>query len=132
MSYVVVLTDGAEASDRLVIAARRHSGGSASLVLLTVLSGGLVAGIDPPSARGRARRRLEDEATERLARQLRRVGVQGRTLALFGDPVDDTILLTANLDAEAVVVAAEAAFVDRLRSRCPVPVFPVSQAEAPE
>lgn len=133
MAHVVVLTDGSESDDRLVAEAGAQAGPYGAVVALAVLPGSLVSGIHPPSARGRARREHENAATRRLSAQLGRVRIEceARTLALFGDAVDDTLLLATNLGADVVVVRADSPTVERLRQQSPTPVLEVPQAEAP-
>jgi hypothetical protein len=53
-------------------------------------------------------------------------------VALFGDEVDDTLLLTDNLGADAVVIGRSSPAVERLlaESRVPVLVIPASEPSA--
>lgn len=133
MPHLVVLTDGSADDDGLVAEASRKAGDDGAVVLIAVLPGLLVAGISPPRERGRRRRELEDEAARLLRDQLVRIGAtcEAGVVALFGDPVDDTLLLANNLGADAVVVRSDFPCLDRMRGESMAPVVAVPQAEAP-
>lgn len=133
MSRFVVLADGSSDDDLYVAEAVARAGPDGAVVLIAVLPGSLVAGVDPPRERGRRRRELEDEAVRLLRDQLVRIGAtcEAAVVALFGDPVDDTLLLANNLGADAVVVRSDAPSLGRLRSESMTPVVAVPQAEAP-
>lgn len=133
MARFVVLTDGSADDDRHVTEAVARAGRDGAVVLIAVLPGSLVAGVDPPRERGRRRRELEDEAVRLLRDQLVRIGAtcEAAVVALFGDPVDDTMLLATNLGADAVFVRSDAPSQGRLRRESATPVVAVPQAEAP-
>lgn len=133
MQRIVVLTDGSADDDDHVAAATEMAGSDGAIVLISVLAGALVSGVSPPAARGRRRRELENEATRRLRDQILRVNVdcEARVIAVFGDPVDDTLLLAVNLGADAVVVRPDSPRLDALRREATIPVLPLPQAEAP-
>lgn len=133
MQHAVVVSDGSESHDEVVAEAATLVGPTGALAVITVLSGSLVARITPPADRGRRRRELEDEASYRLQRQLARVGVtcEARAVALFGDVVDDALLLATNLGVDAVVIASTSPHLERLRESAPMPVRAVGQADAP-
>lgn len=59
------------------------------------------------------------------------VDCEAQTVTLFGDPVEDALLLAANLGADAVVVRSDSPSLDRLRREASIPVLTVPQAEAP-
>lgn len=131
MTYFVVLTDGSAEDDDVVAEASRRAGDDGAVVLISVLPGSLVSGA--PAARGRRRRELENEATRRLRGQLDRLDVdcEAETVALFGDPVHDALLLADNLGAVAVVVRADSPSLGGLRREARIAVVDVPQAEAP-
>lgn len=133
MAHFVVLTDGSVADEGLVAEASRRAGRGGAVVLISVLAGSLVSGMTPPAVRGRRRRELENEAAQRLRDLLLRLEVdcEAQTVALFGDPVEDTLLLANNLGADAVIVRTDSPSLGGLRQMSSIPVLTVPQAEAP-
>lgn len=95
-----------------------------SVVLIAVLPGSLVDRNLAPAERGRVRRAAEDNAADSLRAQAARTGLtdQCHVIALFGDVVSDTLLVAANLPADAVVMAADDPAVDQMVAAAEIPV----------
>lgn len=76
------------------------------------------------------RRQAENEAKAAVASQIARVAPLGacHVIALFGDVVDDTLLLATNLGADAVVMDGDDPFLTGMlaNSSLPVVVLPPS------
>lgn len=101
-----------------------------SVVLIAILPGSLVDRSLGPAERGRVRRTAEDDAAGALRDQVARIGLADRchVIALFGDVVCDTLLLAANLGAEAVVMAADDPDVDQMVTSAEIPVAVVPRS----
>jgi nucleotide-binding universal stress UspA family protein len=134
MRHLVVCSDGTTEADPAVEGAARIADAHGTLVLICVLPGSLIDRSLPPAQRGRERRAAVDAATRRLRDQAARLDVacEVHSVALFGDEVDDTLLLTDNLGADAVVIGRSSPAVERLlaESRVPVLVIPESEPSA--
>lgn len=132
MRHLVVPTDGSAATDPVVADAAGRVGPDGALALICVLPGSLVDRSLAPAERGRVRRRAENDATARLREQVQRLDLRCavRIISLFGDDVEDTVLLATNLGVDAVVVGADSPLVDALAGT-PVRTVVAGQADAP-
>jgi nucleotide-binding universal stress UspA family protein len=131
MRHLVVCSDGTAEADPAVEGAARIADTHGTLVLICVLSGSLIDRSLPPALRGRERRAAVDAATRRLRDQAARLDVacEVHSVALFGDEVDDTLLLTDNLGADAVVIGRSSPAVVRLLAESHVPVLVIPDPE---
>lgn len=102
-------------------------------MLISVLSGSMVGKSLAPGQRGQVRRSAENEARAKATVHLAELapGADCHVVALFGDVVSDTLLLAANLGADAIVMAAEDPAMSAMLAESEIPVVVAPQAEAP-
>lgn len=133
MRHFVVPFDDCPPTARAVRLAVDLAGAEGTVVLIWVLSGSMVDKGLAPGERGRVRRSAENEARAKATVHLAELalGADCHVVALFGDVVSDTLLLAANLGADAIVMAAEDPGVSAMLAESEIPVVVAPQAEAP-
>lgn len=130
----MIPSDGRPDADHVLEAAARTVGSDGVLVVVSVLSGSLIESNLVPAGRGRRRREEENRAKSALTAQIERTrpGAACHVMALFGDVVVDTLLLSRNLGADAIWMSADHPELSSMVSVSPIPVVVVpAQADAP-